>query len=233
MPPPPFNGPGIPGQDAKPVEPLKPPGESGKITTFQETSTYLYAGLLGIAAAARGGESFAVRKFVEVLTGFKLAKTAGGDPIPTPFAVMNLLPQPLGMLPERFFMGKPRVPGTNVYVDPLHNVTRQLEKRRNDKRAIANENQQAALRQFLPTFTDADLNALLQNPDLKKEYITFVAPDLVDQIVIQELRRREADRDYAAAVERYQRVPTTPEEEARSFGFQSLQDFFAANQPDP
>jgi hypothetical protein len=166
--------------------------------------------LLPIAAAAAAvvkPDSFIGKKALTLATGFKVTEAAGQVNKPTPGALLFLLPEPLGALPERFFMSKPHVPGTNVYLDPTYNYTRYRNRREDEERAAARAAQSEALKVVVPMLTSDQLALVLNSSDLRGRYLHFADPREVDRILLDELqrRRREGAQTLALLTDQNQR----------------------------
>lgn len=155
-----------------------------------------------IGAAAGGFESGIAQKGIHIATGFKVP-AGGGTAVPTPFAALFLAPQPIGMLPERFFMSKPQIPGTRIFLDPLHNVNVQTTRIGDDRRTAARIAQTRGLQVLLEDLTDDELSRLLLNRGGERSAISFVDPRRASELLHAELDQRKTQRDTQEAVARF------------------------------
>lgn len=162
--------------------------------------------LLVPATAAAGAvlkpEGLLGKKLLTIATGFKVGEAGAAINKPTPGVAMFLLPEPLGVLPERFFMAKPRVPGTRVYLDPLYNFERYQNQREQRLRAAAGAAQLNALQELVPGLTTDQLRTLRLDSELQRRTLTFADPRAVDSVLQRELdvRRGEHERADATAL---------------------------------
>lgn len=185
------------GRGAPEKEPgVKPAGEGARVSTVTTVEGLLLPVALAGGATASGIESAAFRTAIGVLTGFKVSKDAGTAANPAG-AALFLLPQPFGMLPERFFMQKPRVPGTRVHVDLFFTAEQQLERMGDRRREEARIAQRAELARLLPDLTEEELLTLATRRDLQRRFVQFVPGAEIDALIQRE--RNERTREQAGA----------------------------------
>lgn len=206
--------PGAPSAGLDPLSPATGLGDGIKPATPPDTNKTKQAakfqriedvkGVLApagaVAAVFLTPESVIGRKALHFLTGFKAAEGAELANKIGPGAIGFLAPEPIGLLPERFFMDKPRVPGTGIYLDPLHNATHYLERRDQDKREAAGRAQVNVLREALPQLTTESLALVLNSPELRSEFLAFAPPKQVDAVIFTELERRRVAGESDPAV---------------------------------
>ncbi len=190
------------GKGAPPIPPPPKPPTKGasRVAEAESLSKALVPVSLAVGASLKP-ESFLAKKALAFSTGFKVGEAGELFNRLTPGAAMFLAPEPIGLLPERFFMGKPRIPGTNVYVDPLYNYTRYRGRKDDEKRAAAGAAQIDALKQLVPTLTTEQLSGILGNSEVRAASIAYADPRVVDSVLLGELEaRRRADRTSGAGV---------------------------------
>jgi hypothetical protein len=174
------------------VPEVKPAAEGAKVTTVTTLEGLLLPIALAGGATAVGVESQAFKMAIGVTTGFKLAATPGASPNPAG-AALFLLPQPIGMLPERFFMSKPRIPGTRIFIDPLYTLDHELERLGDARREAARVAQIRALDKVLPDLTDEELLTLATDTRLHSQFLPFVGTNTVQAHVAHERALRRAE----------------------------------------
>jgi len=177
------------GRGARPAQPLAPPPDPRVIGALKPANQVATPAILAAGTAAQVETPFVVRKLIEFGVGLKITNTSS-TAIVTPGAVLILAPQPLGMLPEQFFMGKPRVPGTQFYLDPFYTFSRQRERLRQRDRDAAQVSQNIAFQNLLEDLTDDELRLIARSSDLKSKYLAFLDPRSVDQQIRDELQLR-------------------------------------------
>lgn len=216
----------LPAQTNSPLDPVGQAGAGAKPATppdvmyrkgptkiaAEEESSKLLLPVAAVAAVFYVPESFLGKKALTLLTGFKAGEAGALSNKVGPGALLFLAPEPLGVLPERFFSEKPKLPGTNVYLDPLYNYTRYSVRKEDRKRTAAGEAQRAELERILPTFPTENVSHILNNSDLRKEFIGFVDARVLDSILLQELQRRRAAE------------PLTPEQAAAAAAARANED---------
>lgn len=212
----------------------RPIGQEGrsvlKVTQIEELPQVALPALLALAAATRGGDSKAFELAIKATTGIK--PLPGGSAV-TPLAVMNIAPQPIGMLPERFFMGKPQVPGTNLYLDPVYTFNQYRGRRRQrEYDAVAADFRESFI-VVLPLLRDEDLVNLFTQTDLRRENIPLIQPRDAHDILFAEIERRRVIRERAEALARAQRIARGEGVPGVDFPDEFADEFFANNPPDP
>lgn len=196
----------FPAQTNSPLDPVGQAGAGAKPATppdimyrkgptkiaAEEESSKLLLPVAAVAAVFYVPESFLGKKALTLLTGFKAGEAGALSNKVGPGALLFLAPEPLGVLPERFFSEKPKLPGTNVYLDPLYNYTRYSVRKEDRKRVAAGEAQRAELERILPTFPTENVAHILNNSDLRKEFVGFVDARVLDSILRNELEKRRS-----------------------------------------
>lgn len=221
--------------DAHGPQPIGPkPGGNVIIKAAADPRTITVATAAAVALIATNIETRYGQIAFKAMTGFKPPVVSGGGVAkPTPFALALLAPQPIGVLPERFFQGKPQIPGTNIYFDPIYTATQYLERRDQRKFNSAREEFTDAFRFVLPSLPDDDVSLLVRFQDLKREHIPLIDPLFADQLLREELERRRLQRQSEQARERQRRIDQGldqfTDEELGDFG----DGYFAYNPPDP
>lgn len=182
----------------------EPPAAHGAKGIFGIATAESLGKVLTPVLAAAGGvlkpESFLGKKLLNIATGFHVAEGEKAVNKLGPGAVMILGPEPIGVLPEHFFSKKPTIPGTNIYLDPLYNYERYAQRKEDRQRGEAGIAQLEALAPILPTLSGPELTAILNSPDLRREFIGFVPPKQLDAVLLGEIERRRiiAQNDPAA-----------------------------------
>lgn len=189
------------GRGARPAPDIsKPPTRGAAALAQKDTLDKLLVPVAAAAGALYKPESFFGQKAMTFLTGFKVGEAGALANKFTPGALLFLGPEPIGMLPERFFMKKPQIPGTNIYLDPLHNAAKYLERRDQRKRSDAGEAQLAALQELLPQLTIDQLYTLRLDRSLQRRHIGFADPRAVEDAIHQEIEARRVVQHQADAI---------------------------------
>lgn len=182
------------GQLAKPAVP--PQGTEARAALAKARTTEDLGKLLAPISIAGGlalkPESFLGKKALTFLTGFKVTEVGEMGNKMTPGVGMFLAPEPLGLLPERFFQRKPRVPGTNIFLDPMYNLKRYEDRKASERREDVGSVQIKLLGELVPTLTDEQLYELRSNKELQRKHITYADPFAVDAILQKEVQQRQA-----------------------------------------
>lgn len=218
----------------KPPGPIIGPQPGLKASTIDSLNGVAVAAALGVGASVSGENSKAYQGFVKFFSGFKVPTPTAEGGVPTPFAVGFILPQPIGALPQRFFQGKPQIPFTGIYFDPLYNVERQLDKIDQRQQRAAGASQRIQFANLLEDLTEDELRLLLLKPDLKRQYLAFLSPRDVDRQLLEELHKRKAKRDLEEGQQRYLEAQAESDVIRRAIIFVlTIDALFAANPPDP
>lgn len=221
------------GAGAKPVQPITGLENPQIIGRLKPISQALLPASIAAGAGGSVTGTFVERKGIELITGLKIVGEAGAAKL-APAVGSLFFPAPIGVLPERFFQGKPRIPGTQIYFDPLYTIERQIEKHEADRRHSAAVAQEIAFTNLVEDLSDDDLKALARREDLKRQYLTFIPSREVDAIIRAELEIRRQEQIaagkalYAAA--RARRLASGQPYYLDDIG---PDDLLAANPPDP
>lgn len=216
----------------KPIEPQSEGKPIARAVSDPRTLTIVTAA--GLAILATNTDTKVGQMAFKGLTGFKPPPiNEQGIVKPTPFALLLLAPQPIGLLPERFFQGKPRIPGTNLFADPIFTATE--FKRRRDQRKFesAQEEFREGFKELLPTIPEDDLRKLFIQSDLKAEHLAPLQPFDADALIRAELDRRRQQLDDMRARERQQRIDAGTAVPGVDFIDEFPDRFFADNPADP
>jgi hypothetical protein len=89
-------------------------------------------------------------------------------------------------------MSKPKLPGTNIFIDPVANYTRYRDRKDRERREDVGDVQQKLLREAIPQMTDAQVSALLNDGDLRQRALRFIPPRRVDELLLGALEQRRA-----------------------------------------
>lgn len=171
-------------------KPDKPPTKGAAALQEIDTLQKLLVPVTAAAGAVLKPESFLGQKALTLLTGFKVGETEGAFNKLTPGAAMFLAPEPIGLLPERGFQSKPRIPGTKVYLDPMYNYTRYDERKKAERREDVGSVQLKLLNELLPQLTTDQLSTLKFDQGLRQRSLTYIPPRFVDQTLDAELEKR-------------------------------------------
>lgn len=219
----------------KPPKPITPSGPGVKVSTVGDDLSNValpFSIVLGGLILAEKTENKALELAAKIVTGLKPPPVAGEAPGLTPGAILLILPQPLGVLPERFFMGKPRVPGTQIYLDPIYTGKKFFERREQRHADEARQEQTQKFLEAIPKLTADQLSELLRSRELRAQYLTLLDARFVDEVLLAEIHARQSVRHMRESEQAYrERQHEQNHDDQLTQAF--VDPFFAANGPDP